>query len=223
MRLPALAVLVALFSLPGFVLAAGVDDDWLPQDGGRSGETLKGASFDGMGYLFPLRLHLSRGGFIDGGLGGVDEDSGAMLLLLSRGELLVDFHLIDAVTPLASRAEQLPELIEAGPPKIVAGAPVRYAWRPTWRSHAGVVLSFLAPGAGQFIQKKEREVGFLILGGVLSSVGLGLLALYGPSSYSPEARRAVAGVLFGVGGTVAIGGAVHAYGAGRERVALPSN
>jgi hypothetical protein len=194
---------------------------WLPESAPLVSSSRIGPVFDGMGYLFPLRLHLSRGGYIDGGLGGVDEGAGRLLLLLSRGQLLVDFHLIVGVTPLADLGLQASARVEDGPPILNDDLPLQYRWVPTWRSHLGVLLSFLLPGAGQFIQTTERQVGFLVMAGVLSSVAVGLLALYGPSSYGPESRKAIAGLFFGLGGTVAFGGAVHAYRTGRERRPVP--
>lgn len=175
-------------------------------------------AFAGMGYLFPLRLDLTRGGTVAGTMGGIDADGGQLLLLLSRGDLLVDFRLIRKVTPLAPllRGDGPGGLV--APPILKNNLSVRYRWRPTWRSHLGVALSFLVPGLGQFIQTQDRHVGFIVLSGALSAVAIGLLALYGPSSYGPQARRGIAGVFFGLGGSVALGGAIHAYRAGRERV-----
>ena len=179
-----------------------------------------GPAFAGMGYLFPLRLHLTRGGSVEGTLGGVDVDGGRLLLMLSRGELLVDFRLVRTVTPLAPllRGDGPGGLV--APPILKNARSVRYRWKPTWRSHLGVALSFLVPGLGQFIQTRDRHVGILVLSGALSSVAVGLLALYGPSTYGPQARRGVAGVFFGLGGAVAVGGAIHAFRTGRERVAV---
>ena len=194
---------------------------WQPEAPAYGDSTRAGPSFDGLGYLFPIRLHLNRGGYIDGGMGGVDADGGRLLLLLSRGDLLIDYDLVVAVTPLAELEEQAEVLARAGPPPLQDGIPQKYRWVPTWRSHLGVLLSFLLPGAGQFIQTENRGVGFLVMTGVLSSVAVGLLALYAPSSYGPEARRGIAGVFFGLAGGVAIGGAVNAYQSGRERRLVP--
>lgn len=193
---------------------------WQPSDGERSEETRAGPSFDGMAYLFPLRLHLSRGGSLAGGLGGVDVSGGRLLLVLARESLLVDFGLVVGVTPLADLPGD--EVLRgAPPPPLVDAVPVKYRWRPTWRSHLGVLLSFVLPGAGQFIQKKDRELGFLVMAGVASSVATGLLALYAPSSYGARSRATIGGLLFGLGGTVAVGGAIHAYQTGRERRPVP--
>ena len=183
-----------------------------------SGEFSAEPAFAGMGYLFPLRLHLARGGTVDGTLGGVDLDGRQLLLLLSRGELLVDFRLVGEVTPLAPRLRGDGPGGLVAPPVLKNNLSVKYRWRPTWRSHLGVALSFLLPGLGQFIQTRDRHVGILVMSGALSAVAVGLLALYGPSAYGPQARRGVAGVFFGLGGSVAIGGAIHAYRTGRERV-----
>ena len=200
---------------------AAVLSDWQPKSLAPGPTSRTGPSFEGMGYLFPLRLHLSRGGYIDGGMGGIDTAGGRMLLLLARGDLLVDFRLIRAVTPLADVERQADILANAGPPPLVGGVPAKYRWVPTWRSHLGVLLSFLLPGAGQFIQKREQAVGALVMSGVFSTVAVGLLALYGPSTYGPEARDALAGIFFGLGGSIAIGGAVHAYRTGRVRRQVP--
>ncbi len=202
-------------------VASAEEPRWQPESSPSSSGALSvEPTFAGMGYLFPLRLHLTRGGTVDGTMGGVDVGGGQLLLLLSRGELLVDFRLVRKVTPLAPllRGDGPGGLVT--PPTLKNNLSVRYRWQPTWRSHLGVALSFLVPGLGQFIQTRDRNVGFLVLSGALSSVAVGLLALYGPSAYGPQARRGVAGVFFGLGGAVALGGAIHAYRTGRERVAV---
>ena len=189
---------------------------WQPGDGVLSSESRTGPDFLGMTYLFPLRLHLSRGGYVDGGLGGVDALQGRMLLVLQNESLPIAFPLIARVTPLG-RLSPDPALRLAEPPGLRSDIPVKYRWQPTWRSHLGVLLSFVVPGAGQFIQERDQPIGFLFLGAALSSVGVGLLALYGPSSYTQRSRHALGGLFFGLAGTVAVGAAVHAHRTGRER------
>ena len=68
-------------SEPSEPLLPAVQDAWLPGAGERSpATTLQPPHFLGMTYMFPLRLHLARGGHIDGALGGVDPEAGELLL-----------------------------------------------------------------------------------------------------------------------------------------------
>jgi hypothetical protein len=94
--------------------------------------------------------------------------------------------------------------------------PLRYAWRPTWRSHLGVVLSLVAPGAGQFIQRKEQMSGFLFLGAEAFFITSSLLAFLGPSGLSDRERRSF-GIVFAASAATAAGfSAAHAWNLGRE-------
>ena len=48
---------------------------WIPGGGERSVKTREPPSFLGMSYRFPVRLHLVRGGYIDGLVEGMDVES----------------------------------------------------------------------------------------------------------------------------------------------------
>ncbi len=192
--------------------------DWVPDDGERTAETRTPPSFTGMEYGFPIRLHLARGGFVDGSLGGVNAASGELLLILPRHRFRIELTLVDAVTPLRPPPA-------AGTPEAAVPAPEmlleehhEFRLLPTWRSGLGLGLSFVLPGAGQWIQRERPELGFLFLGGAAFFVGTGLLALYAPSQYGQTGRRIVGGIMFGLAGTVAVGAGVHAWEAGKERV-----
>ncbi|MEE2830116.1 MAG: hypothetical protein VX498_13075 [Myxococcota bacterium] len=211
--LPLLAT-VLLLLLHGPARAG--EPTWEPGAGDRSADTRKGPSFEGMDYLFPLRLHLSRGGHLEGGMGGIDGDRKEVLLVFQQEALRVSFDLVLAVTPLGLLSPD-PVLRSAPPPQILVERHLKYRWVPTWRSHLGVGLSFVLPGLGQFIQEREQQFGFLFLGSALASVAAGLLALYGPSNYGPQVRRGLSGVFFGLAGTVAIGAATHAHRTGRVK------
>ena len=173
-----------------------------------------------MGYLFPLRLHLTRGGHVEGALGGVDFVRGELLLVRPKASLRVDLSLVDAVTPLGNLPPFGSAEARAAPPGMLTEEHVEFRLRPTWRSGLGLALSFVLPGAGQWIQKERPELGFLFLGGAAFFVASGLLALYGPSSYGLQQRATFGGLLFGLAGTVAIVAGAHAFQAGRERRAV---
>jgi len=207
------ALVVALLAPSGLALA---DDGWLPDGGDQSEETRSPPSFDGMAWLFPLRLHLSRGGHVDGGMGGLDSETGELLLILPREAFRVHLSLVEAVTPLGILPRAVQGVLPGPPPLLDQHS--RYELRPTWRSRLGVVLSILMPGTGQWIQKKDQELGFLFFGSYLFLVGGAVLALLAPSGHSPIQRRVTAGVLFGLAGTVTISSGAHAWVTGRERV-----
>jgi hypothetical protein len=211
------ALLIGLLAtFLGISAAHAEDPEWLPGDGERTEETRSGPSFGGMDYLFPLRLHLVRGGFIEGTMGGMDEVEGEFLLLRPGDAFRIDVRLIDSVTPLG-RIPVGREGIKAPPPMLVERHS-EFRWRPTWRSGAGLALSFLLPGAGQWIQESHQELGFIFLGGAAFFVATGLLALYAPSQYGPVQRRILSGIMFGMAGTVSITAGAHAWTTGRRRV-----
>ena len=190
--------------------------DWLPDPGERTDQTRTPAVFDGMAYLFPMRLHLSRGGHVDGGLGGVDPETGELLLVLPTASFLVHLTLVEAVTPLGKLPRPVAGLLQPPPPLL--NPEIEYRLRPTWRSHLGVVLSVFLPGSGQWIQKTDRELGLIFFGSYLFLVGAAVLSLFAPSGHSEIQRRITAGVLFGLAATVTIGAGAHAWTKGRERV-----
>jgi hypothetical protein len=216
-RLSALVFcLPLLLSMPAS--AAEEEAAWAPDDGRRSSLTRTPPTFEGMAYLFPLRLHLIRGGYLDGTMGGVDRDRGELLLVLPTATLEIDLGLIDAVTPLGILPAPGSEEAAEPAPAMLTAVHTEYRLRPTWRSGLGLALSFLLPGTGQFIQEDRKDLGFLFLGGAGFFVAGGLLALFAPSAYGPNGRVAVSSVMFGLAGTVAIGAGVHAWQAGRRRV-----
>ncbi len=195
---------------------------WNPPAAASTDATRAEASFHGLHPLDLIRLHLRLGGFAEGALGGVDRDRGVMVLLEPGFALEVDLDLLAAVTPLgAARAERdeggalLPEPRHRMDPRAV-----RYALRPTWRSHVGVVLSALLPGTGQFIQEDNRRVGWIFMTAWTFVVTAGVLALVVPSFPPTEERIAVAASFFGVGLGFNITAAIHAFQQGRRRVPI---
>jgi len=208
-----LALMVA-----GPAAARAQDEAWAPDDGERTAETRTPPAFEGMSYLFPLRLHLTRGGHIDGAMGGYDPDTGEFLLLLPTTTLQLSVSLVDAVTPLGGLPEPDSDAASEPAPPMLSTLHTEYKMRPTWRSGLGLGLSFVMPGLGQFLQEDRKELGFLFLGGAAFFVAGGLLALLAPSSYPPTARRAIGGIMFGFAGTVAIGAGAHAWTSGKRRV-----
>ncbi|MCP4871883.1 MAG: hypothetical protein GY898_24515 [Proteobacteria bacterium] len=217
-RWAALAAAVLLLASVG--TAAADEGAWTPDDGVRTDQTRTPPRFEGMEYLFPLRIHLTRGGHLDGGLGGYDPTTGQLLLVLKTATLEISTHLVEAVTPLGPLPAADSDAASAAPPPMLTRDHVEYKLRPSWRSGLGLGLSFVMPGLGQFIQEDRKEVGLLFLGGAAFFVAGGLLALFAPSSYPQRARAIVAGVMFGLSGTVAIGAGVHAWNAGKRRVAV---
>lgn len=209
----ALLAIVLVLAQAGVALA---DDSWDPDEGDRTEATRSPATFEGMAWLFPLRLHLSHGGHVDGGMGGVDRETGELLLILPTDAFRVHLSLVDAVTPLGVLPRPVDGVMPAAPAALQENA--YYRLRPTWRSHLGVALSILMPGTGQWIQKEDRELGALFFGSYLFLVGAAVMALVAPSAHSPIQRRITAGVLFGLAGTVTISSGAHAWVAGRERV-----
>ncbi len=191
---------------------------WTPDEGVRSAQTRTPPSFRGLEYLAAIRLHLIRGGHIDGGLGGVDPETGDLLLVLPRGPLEIELGLVDAVTPLGTLPPPGSPGADAPPPEMITREHVEYRLRPTWRSRAGLALSLVLPGAGQWIQEDQQELGFVFLAGAALFVGSGLLALYGPTSYTAAQRGTVAAIMFGFAGSVSLASGVHAWTAGRRRL-----
>jgi len=182
---------------------------------------ISSTNFRGMGYLFPLRLQLVYGGSVDGAMGGVDSERGELLLVRPRRSFRVHFSLIDSVTPLA----QLLPVDESGrrpdPPEMKETTTLEFRWRPTWRSHVGAVMSFVAPGTGQFIQKDQVGVGVLFLVSDLVFIAAGVLAFVGPSDLGRSQRRLVGGTFVGLALTTSILSSIHAFHAGRVRVPAP--
>lgn len=209
-------LLIAVATLTLLPAVALADEAWVPDPGERTEQTRTPPKFDGMAYLFPLRLHLSLGGHLDGGMGGLDPESGELLLVLPTDAFRIHVSLIEAVTPLGRLPRPVAGLLPPPPPLLQDHTEFRL--RPTWRSHLGVALSVLMPGTGQWIQRSDQELGLLFFGSYLFLVGTAVLALLAPSGHSPIQRRITAGVLFGLAGTVTISSGAHAWVTGRERV-----
>ena len=193
---------------------------WLPGGGERTAQTRAGADFRGMGFLFPLRLHLQRGGFIDGKVGGLDQESGELMLILPLTRFRVSASLVSATTPLGTLPDPDSFLAAQMPPSMVSSEAV-YKLRPTWRSGVGMVLNSLAPGTGTFIQKEGKALGFLFLGMDIFFLSAGLLAAFAPSRLGNTERAFFAGVFFAFDGVARGAGAAQAYTAGRERTLVP--
>lgn len=195
--------------------------EWSPGDGERTEQTRSGPDFRGMGFLFPLRLHLVRGGHVDGQIAGADDEGGELMLLLGPGtSLTVDYYLVTDVTPLAALPDADSAFADRRPPKLEA-LDVVYRRRPTWRSGLGLALSLVAPGTGHFIQKDEQALGALFLGLDLFFLAAGSLAAFAPSRLSDRERVFFGAVFFALDGFTRGTAAGHAFNLGRERTAVP--
>lgn len=203
------AILAALVASAPASLRA--DEVWGPEGGERLEVTREGPQFEGLIYLHPLRLHLSLGGYVEGTFGGVDGQTGEMLLLLPRSRFRVSFQLIEAVTPLSAPVKGSTEIKD-----ILDRRHMERRLMPTWRSHAGFALSLLAPGVGQFIQKKDPEFGFLFMGLEIFMAAGALLAAFAAPGLERQDRIGITAGFTTVGVTIAITSAIHAFGAGRE-------
>jgi len=210
-----LALLIAL-ALPAPASAA----EWLPGDGEQTEETRSGPDFRGMGFLFPLRLHLVRGGHLDGQIAGADEEGGELLFIPRPGyRLFIVYHLVTGVTPLGELPQPGSALADQRPPEL-ATVDVVYRRRPTWRSGLGLALNLIAPGTGHFIQKDEKALGFLFLGLDAFFLAAGSLAAFAPSRLSDRERVFFGAVFFGVDLFTRGTAAGHAFEVGREREAV---
>ncbi len=207
----ALVVVVAVGCAVVAGPAAADERVWEPAAGERTDDTREGPRFEGLIYMHPMRVHLARGGHVEGTFGGVDADTGEVLLVLPRTRFRIDFRLIDAVTPLAGILDDSTEVKD-----ILDRRHVERRLMPTWRSHAGLALSFLAPGVGQFIQEEDPELGFLFMGlEIFMAAGALLAAFAAPSLEQPDRIGITAGFTT-IGVAVAITAGVHAFRTGRE-------
>ncbi len=205
------ATVVLAFACLVAAPAAAEDAEWEPDQGERSDITRDGPRFEGFIYMHPMRLHLVRGGHVEGAFGGVDAGRGEVLLVLPRTRFRIDFHLIDAVTPLTGVLNGTTEVKD-----ILDRRHVERRLMPTWRSHAGLALSFVAPGVGQFIQKEDPELGFLFMGLEIFMAAGALLAAFAAPNLDQQDRIGITAGFATVGVAVAITSGVHAFGAGRE-------
>lgn len=227
MRYFLLALAIALL-LPGAAAAEETaappeTTEWEPGPGERTEATRSRPDFTGMGFLFPLRLHLLRGGHVDGQIAGASPDQAQLLLIVGPGrQFRVDYDLVTAVTPLADLPDPSSSFASRQPPSL-ADVEVVYRSKPTWRSHAGLALNLIAPGTGHFIQKKEKALGFLFLGMDLFFLTAGSLAFFAPSRLQPR-ERAFFGIAFFSFDALTRGiGAGSAFNLGRERTAIPTS
>jgi len=193
-----------------------LDPGWVPGPGEETAETRQGADFTGMGFLFPVRLHLTQGGHLDGKVAGLDPESGEFMFVLPLSRFRIDSTLVRALTPLAKLPEPGSDRASRLPPPLVA-ATTTYKMKPTWRSGLGFALNLLAPGTGSFIQKEDKELGFLFLGLDIFFVSAGLLATLAPSRLTDRQRAFFGVVFFAFDGLTRGIGAGQAFAAGRER------
>jgi len=173
-----------------------------------------------MGFLFPVRLHLTRGGYIDGKLAGVDSESEEFMLMLPRTQFRVSNSVVRAVTPRSKLPEPGSVGAERQPPPLVSAETV-YKLKPTWRSGLGLALNALAPGTGSFIQREDKSLGLLFLGMDLFFLTAGSLAAFAPSNLSTRERAFFGGIFFAFDGLTRAVAATQAFSAGRERTLVP--
>ena len=210
--------LLPLVALGVLLASSARAGDWEPGPGDRTEATRTRPDFSGMGFLFPLRLHLVRGGHIDGQVAGVDAGLGELLLVTGPGqEVRIDYLLLDALTPLAALPAADSPLAGRTPPGLASAAVVSRL-RPTWRSGLGLTLNLLAPGTGHFIQTDEKSLGFLFLGMDVFFLAAGSLAAFAPSRLSAQERVFFGGAFFAFDLLTRGIGAAHAFGLGRERI-----
>lgn len=196
--------------------APSSDDGWVPGPGEETPQTREGADFTGMGFLFPVRLHLTRGGHIDGKVAGFDPETGEFMFVLPLTRFRVDSVLVRRLTPLGTLPEPGSPTASRLPPPLVA-ASTTYKLKPTWRSGLGLALNLVAPGTGSFIQTTDKELGFLFLGMDIFFVSAGLLAILAPSRLTDRQRAFFGVVFFAFDGLTRGIGAGQAFAAGRER------
>ena len=221
MHLPPLLAASALFLLLLPALAFGEDDvGWTPDDGEETTETRQGADFTGMGFLFPVRLHFTLGGHLDGKVAGMDPETGEVMLVLPLTRFRIDTTLVKAVTPMGMLPEPGTERAERQPPPLLAQN-TTYKLVPTWRSGLGLALNLIAPGTGSFIQKEEKALGLLFLGLDVFFLSAGALAWFAPSRLG-QRERAFFGVIFlGFDLATRAIAAGQAFTAGRECRLVP--
>ncbi|MCO4771164.1 MAG: hypothetical protein KDA24_14105 [Deltaproteobacteria bacterium] len=195
-------------------------EEWVPGSGERTALTRTGPDFRGMGFLFPVRLHLSLGGHIDGKIAGLEEGSGDLMLVLPLTQFRVHTSLVTAVTPRGNLPPPGSAMADRLPPPLVSQKSV-YKLKPTWRSGVGMALNILAPGTGSFIQKKEQSLGFLFLGLDIFFLSAGALAAFAPSRLQERERAFFGIIFFAFDGLTRAAGGAQAFAAGRERTLVP--
>lgn len=195
---------------------------WEPDGGARSAQTRAGVQLDGLTALQRLRVHLRLGGYIEGAVGAYDPERGELLLLYVDGEpgqLWLDRALVDAITPL--QVANLPTERVPVPQRAREQVQLERRLMPTWRSHAGAVMSAFLPGLGQFVQQRDQGLGPLFLAGEAFFVTAGLLSLLGPNDMDPSRRGITAGLFFGVAGSLHVTSSALAYHTGLEERRVP--
>ena len=217
---PILAALVlSLLLLPSFAFAEdGVE--WTPDDGEETAETREGPDFTGMGFLFPVRLHFSLGGHLDGKIAGLDSETGEVMLVLPLTRFRIDTTLVRAVTPMGMLPDPGTERAKRQPPPLLAQN-TTYKLVPTWRSGLGLALNLIAPGTGSFIQKDEQALGLLFLGLDVFFLSAGALAWFAPSRLGQRERAFFGAIFLGFDLATRAVAAGQAFTAGRERRLVP--
>lgn len=183
------------------------DVAWVPGRGGRTIWVRDGLDPTGILVHTPVRLHLRLGGFVDGDFEGarMERTGGEVVLAIDGRPVIIDAGVVAATSPLAA------------PSGFAIEPPEPLVLTPTWRSHVGAVLSYVVPGAGQWIQRRDRALGvvFFALGAFLDTSGI--LALSIQAGGQPKAQRQAIGVLalgLSVGNSTLA--AIHAWRTGRE-------
>lgn len=163
-------------------------------------------------------MQLTRGGEISGDLLGWDAAQGQIWLRVDGRPFAVGSVLVTDVDAEPRAEASLSEGAAAAPPlyQPEAKPQVAHAWAPTWRSHAGVGLSFVLPGLGQLVQEREREAAVPFLATHLFLAGGGAFAMWSWVRQGNLSARAV-GIGFFVGaGFNTILAAIHAHQQGRR-------
>lgn len=173
-------------------------------------------SLSGMAARTQVDLELRGGTRYSGSLLGWDDAGHRWWFENAEGEVPIDPAIIVRVlAPAVVQVEGTgnPRALYSG--QGPAAPAVRYGWKPTWRSHAGVALSMVWPGLGQLVQSRERHAGVPFLITQLFFAGGGALAMWSWQKQGNVAARAV-GIGFFVGAGVNLGiSAVHAFQSGR--------
>ncbi len=189
----------AAFMAPTVVRAEGNDGVATPGVQDREDPDLR--PFCGVPAGSELLIVLRAGGQLRGRYEGVALETGDLVLRVDGQEQRVSIRLVSQASIVRASSGPPAAMTTEGPDGcgIVRPAglkdPGRYAWRPTWRSHLGVLLSIVAPGAGQFIQTHEQASGFVFLATEAFLLTSSMLAFFGPSNMSESQNRSF-GIVF---------------------------